>query len=123
MSQNNANVLIHQRGRQRTDSTHVLAAVRVLNRLERVGETMRATLNDLAVIAPEWLQALALPEWYARSGRRAENDHLPKTDAAPAGGGRAHQKTGPGGGAGPENVPPLRRGGVLRQNPPTHGPS
>src|SRR4051812_34459809 len=46
--------LIHQRGRQRTDSTHALAAVRVLNRLERVGETMRAALNDLAVIAPEW---------------------------------------------------------------------
>ena len=74
--------LIHERGRQRTDSTHVLAAVRVLNRLERVGETMRAALNDLAVIAPEWLQALAPPEWYPRSGRRVENYHLPKTDAA-----------------------------------------
>jgi hypothetical protein len=56
--------------------------VRVLNRLERVGETLRAALNDLAVIAPEWLPALAPPEWYARSGRRVENDHLPKTDAA-----------------------------------------
>ncbi len=74
--------LIHERGRQRTDSTHVLAAVRVLNRLERVGETLRAALNDLAVMAPEWLQALAPPEWYPRSGRRVENDHLPKTDAA-----------------------------------------
>jgi transposase len=74
--------LIHERGRQRTDSTHVLAAVRVLNRLERVGETLRAALNDLAVIAPEWLQALAPPQWYARYGRRVENDHLPKTDAA-----------------------------------------
>src|SRR5262249_39567380 len=73
--------LIDQRGRQRTDSTHVLAAVRVLNRLERVGETMRAALNDLAVIAPEWLQALAPPEWYPRYGRRVENYHLPKTDA------------------------------------------
>src|SRR5215471_7481103 len=31
--------LIKQRGRQRTDSTYVLAAVRRLNRLERVGET------------------------------------------------------------------------------------
>jgi transposase len=74
--------LIHQRGWQRTDSTHVLAAVRVLNRLERVGETMRAALNDLAVMAPEWLRALAPPEWYLRYGRRVENDHLPKTDAA-----------------------------------------
>jgi transposase len=74
--------LIRERGRQRTDSTHVLAAVRVLNRLERVGETLRAALNELAVIAPEWLQALAPPEWYERYARRVENYHLPKTDAA-----------------------------------------
>jgi transposase len=74
--------LIRERGRQRTDSTHVLAAVRVLNRLERVGETMRAALNDLAVMAPDWIQALAPAEWYRRYGRRVENYHLPKTDAA-----------------------------------------
>src|SRR5262245_1351925 len=74
--------LIRQRGRQRTDSTHVLAAVRVLNRLERVGEMMRAALNELAVMAPDWLQALAPAEWYQRYGRRVENYHLPKTDAA-----------------------------------------
>jgi transposase len=76
--------LIRDRGRQRTDSTHVLAAVRVLNRLERVGETLRAALNDLAVMAPDWLQALAPAEWYPRYGRRVENYHLPKTDAARA---------------------------------------
>jgi transposase len=74
--------LIRQRGRQRTDSTHVLAAVRALNRLERVGETLRAALNELAVMAPAWLQALAPAEWYRRYGRRVENYHLPKTDAA-----------------------------------------
>jgi transposase len=74
--------LIRERGRQRTDSTHVLAAVRTLNRLERVGETLRATLNELAVMAPDWLQALAPAEWYRRYGRRVENYHLPKTDAA-----------------------------------------
>src|SRR5512142_2457306 len=74
--------LIRERGRQRTDSTHVLAAVRVLNRLERVGETMRAALNELAVMAPDWLQALVPAEWYRRYGRRVENYHLPKTDAA-----------------------------------------
>jgi transposase len=38
--------LIRERGRQRTDSTPVLAAVRVLNRRERVGETMRAAWNE-----------------------------------------------------------------------------
>jgi transposase len=74
--------LIRERGRQRTDSTHVRAAVRTLNRLERVGETMRAALNELAAMAPDWLQALAPAEWYRRYGRRVENYHLPKTDAA-----------------------------------------
>jgi transposase len=74
--------LIRERGRQRTDSTHVLAAVRVLNRLERVGETLRAALNELAVIAPEWLQALAPAEWYERYAKRVENYRLPRTDAA-----------------------------------------
>jgi transposase len=74
--------LIRERGRQRTDSTHVLAAIRVLNRLERVGETMRAALNELAVMTPDWLQILAPSEWYQRYGNRVENYHLPKTDAA-----------------------------------------
>jgi transposase len=74
--------LIKPRGRQRTDSTHVLAAVRELNRLERVGETLRAALNELAVMAPEWLRALAPPEWYQRYGSRVENYDLPKTDTA-----------------------------------------
>ncbi len=55
--------LVKARGRQRTDSTHVLAAVRTLNRLERVGETLRATLNEVAAVAPEWLQALAPTAW------------------------------------------------------------
>ena len=74
--------LVKARGRQRTDSTHVLADVRRLNRLERVGETLRAALNELAMMAPEWLQALAPADWYARYGRRVENYRLPKTDAA-----------------------------------------
>jgi transposase len=34
--------LLKARGRQRTDATHVLASIRVLNRLELVGETMIA---------------------------------------------------------------------------------
>jgi transposase len=63
--------LLKRRGRQRTDSTHVLAAVRVLNRLERVGETLRAALNAVAVVAPEWLRTQAPPEWYDRVANRA----------------------------------------------------
>ena len=58
------------------DSTHVLADVRKLNRLERVGETLRATLNELAVIAPDWLQALAPANWYERYGRRSRELQL-----------------------------------------------
>jgi transposase-like protein DUF772 len=53
-------------GKQRTDATHILAAIRGLNRLELVAETLRAALNDLAVEAPQWLRTLAPPEWYRR---------------------------------------------------------
>jgi transposase len=69
------------RGRQRTDSTHVLAAVRVLNRLELVGETLRHTLNVLAEVAPAWLRAQAPAEWYERYSRRIEDYRLPPTKA------------------------------------------
>jgi transposase len=48
------------------DSTHVLAAVRALNRLEAVRETMRQALNHLAVGAPDWLRTGSLPEWADR---------------------------------------------------------
>jgi transposase len=70
------------RGRQRTDSTHVLAAVRMRNRFERGGETLRATLNVLAVVAPEWVWRVAEPPGFERYGNRVENDALPKTEAA-----------------------------------------
>ena len=56
--------------------------MRDLNRLERVGETLRAALNSVAAVAPDWLQAWAPPAWYERYARRIENYHLPKTDAA-----------------------------------------
>ncbi len=72
--------LLKARGRQRTDSTHVLAAARSLNRLERVGETMRQALNTLAVVAPDWLRAHAVPKWYERYGRRMENYRFPKAE-------------------------------------------
>src|SRR5947209_2150769 len=67
--------VLKKRGRQRTDSTHVLAAVRVLNRLERVGETLSCALNCLAVVAPAWLRALAPAEWYVRYRERVETYH------------------------------------------------
>lgn len=66
------------RGKQRTDSTHVLGAIRTLNRLECVGETLRAALNTLAVVAPEWLLTQVAKEWFDRYGRPVEEYHLPK---------------------------------------------
>jgi len=74
--------LVKARGRQRTDSTHVLASIRVMNRLELVAETLRAALNDLARIAPEWLGSVAPADWYERYGRRIEESRLPKSEAA-----------------------------------------
>jgi transposase len=74
--------LINARGRQRTDSTPILAAVRALNRIEVVGETLRHALNNLAAVAPEWLLAVSPPEWRDRYARRAEDDRLPTTQAA-----------------------------------------
>jgi transposase len=74
--------LLTARGQQRTDSTHVLAALRVLNRLERVAETLRAALNALATVAPAWLQAVSPLAWYERYSRRIEESQLPKAKAA-----------------------------------------
>jgi transposase len=76
--------LIKARGRQRTDSTHILAAVRALNRPEVVGETLRHALNTLAVVAPEWLRAVSHPDWRDRYTRRAADDRLPTTQTARA---------------------------------------
>jgi transposase len=73
--------LVKARGQQRTDSTHVLAAIRVLNRLELVAETLRAALNELATVAPAWLQGVAPLEWYARYGKRIEDTRLPQGQA------------------------------------------
>src|SRR5467141_1534435 len=73
--------LLTARGQQRTDSTHVLAAIRVLNRLELVAETLRAALNAVATVAPAWLQAVTPLAWYERYSRRIEEARLPKETA------------------------------------------
>jgi transposase len=72
-----AHHLLAARGRQRTDSTHVLAAVRKLNRLERAGETLRHALNTLATVAPDWLREHAHPAWVDRYSRRVDDSRLP----------------------------------------------
>lgn len=69
------------RGRQRTDSTHVLAAIRELSRLELVGTTVHHALTTLATVVPEWLRSVVPPEWSQRYDRRWEDYRLPKTEA------------------------------------------
>jgi transposase len=65
---------------QRTDATHVLAAIRALNRLEWVGESMRHALNTLAVVAPQWLLEQSEPAWIERYDRPFENRRLPQNE-------------------------------------------
>jgi transposase len=70
--------LLKARGRQRTDSTHVLAAIRTLNRLACVAETLRQALNDLADVAPDWLRAQIPPDGFDRYRQRVEEYRLPR---------------------------------------------
>ena len=46
-----------------------------------VGETMRAALNELATVAPDWLTTIAPDDWYMHYGRRVEDYQLPKSEA------------------------------------------
>jgi transposase len=73
--------LVKGRGRQRTDATHVVAAVRDLNRLEMVGETLRAALEALAAAAPEWLTGQIDAEVIKRYGARIDEWRLPNDQA------------------------------------------
>jgi len=66
-------------GVQRTDSTGVLAAVREINRLELVGETMRYALETLAIAVPGWIRAQVTADWFDRYGSRFEQYRLPDT--------------------------------------------
>ena len=73
--------LVRPRGKQRTDSTHVLAAVHDLHLLELAGETLRAALDDLAAVVPDWVREVAQPTWFERYARRIEDYRLPKGQA------------------------------------------
>lgn len=70
--------LLKVRGRQRTDSTHVLGALRTLSHIERSAESLRAALNAVAAADPDWLAERADPEWFERYGKRIEEQKLPK---------------------------------------------
>ncbi|WP_283293485.1 IS1182 family transposase [Rhodococcus sp. IEGM 1351] len=72
--------LVAAGGKQRTDSTHVISAVRDLNRTELAGETVRAALEALAVAAPGWLAtAIDVSDWNTRYGRRVDSWRMPSS--------------------------------------------
>jgi len=73
--------LVAAGGKQRTDSTHVVAAVRDLNRLELAGESVRACVEALAVAAPGWLaSALDVASWGKRYTARVDSWRLPASE-------------------------------------------
>ncbi|MDF2254294.1 transposase [Streptantibioticus ferralitis] len=81
--------LVRERTTQRTDSTHVLAAVRDLTRLELVTGAVRAALEELAGTAPHLLAGLVDEEWGRRYGhpvRLGKNPTRPKTRILATGG-------------------------------------
>lgn len=73
----NSHELLKVRGKQRTDSTPILAAVRAMNRLECVGETLCYTQNTLSNLCPDWLQTGVPVTWYARYNTRFEKEACP----------------------------------------------
>lgn len=74
--------LLKERGQQRTDSTHVLGAIRAIKRIECVGEAMRHALNTLAVVAPEWTLENTQPDWVDMYGSKIEEHRLPESKSA-----------------------------------------
>lgn len=73
--------LLKARGQQRTDATAIVGAVRELDQLELVGETLRHTLNVLASVVPDWLLQQVQTEWFERYGERVEAYRLPASKA------------------------------------------
>ena len=76
-----AHQLLKAGGRQRTDSTHVLATAWAMSRIECVHETLRHALDVLALAAPEWLLLQVLPHWAEAYEGRASDDRLPRSAA------------------------------------------
>ena len=74
--------LVKAGGRQRTDSTHVLARIRGLNRLELAGETVRAALEALAAAVPDWLAGVIDESWQQVYGQRIDQIRLPTSETA-----------------------------------------
>lgn len=65
-------------GKQRTDATHIVAAVRRLNRVELVGEAIYHVLDVVAQVDPTWLKDQVKEGWYERYSQRMSSFRLPK---------------------------------------------
>jgi hypothetical protein len=74
--------LVKAEGKQRTDSTHVIAAVRDLNTMELAGEAVRALVEALATVAPHFLaKTVDLEQWTRRYGPPVSAWRQPRTAA------------------------------------------
>ena len=74
--------LVKAGGKQRTGSTHVVAAVAALNRLELAGEAVRAALEALATAHPDWLaQRICVADWNRRYGTPMTSWRPPQSEA------------------------------------------
>ena len=65
---------VKKRGKQRTDSTAVLGAVRPLRALETVSETLRLAVRALAQAAPDWV-ARELPASFVEAYAHSRADY------------------------------------------------
>ena len=74
--------LLADGGKARTDSTHVVSAVRDLNRLELAGEAVRAAIQVLAAAAPDWVaEVVDVPGWTARYDTHVDTWQIPTSQA------------------------------------------
>src|SRR5258706_14971199 len=76
--------LVGAGGKMRTDSTHVISAVRDLNRLELAGESVRACLEQLAVAAPQVVAQLLDDSWGKRYAARIDTWRMPASETKKA---------------------------------------
>lgn len=70
--------LLKEAGKQRLDSTMVLANARRLSSLESLGETVRMALNTWAESEPEWVLGVVDEGWFDRYVHRFELARFPK---------------------------------------------
>jgi hypothetical protein len=82
---------LKERHEPRSDSTHVLARVRAINRLMCVGEAMRFAPGSLAIVAGDWLLQHSEEEWVHRYGHRTRVGPSPTKSGRSPSVGRSHR--------------------------------